>query len=307
MKICLMEMDDRTRQSVVLVLSHRADAGIALADVDAADIAVLDLDHENAPQAYQAVHTRFPALRAIGLTSRPDQTLDGLLMLRKPVSANRLLEAIQQLGGHEMIGSNVLAAEAAAALRVRTGGTRHRTETQAVATHGKQGFDLDAYLLGTLLDAAAESVKRGQVAVVSFYGDRVILVDAKAGIVHTNVSTAQMRAFALSTVEGETPTHLASTVGLQRPRVEYVLRAEADSRYHGKTFSVPQEGFMWSLGALTSRGRLPDDVKPDDRVYLRRWPSMTRFPYSDNDMRIVAYWVRQATSLQEIAQPLGLP
>jgi hypothetical protein len=70
---------------------------------------------------------------------------------------------------------------------------------------------------------------------------------------------------------------------------------------------VPQEVFMWSLGAMTSRGRLPDDVKADDRVYLRRWPSMTRFPYSDNDMRIVAYWVRQASSLQEIAQALGVP
>jgi hypothetical protein len=307
MKICLMEMDDRTRQSMVLVLSHRADAGIVLADVDAADIAVLDLDHENAPQAYQVIHARFPALRAIGLTSRPDQTLDGLLLLRKPVSANRLLEALQQLGGHETTGSKVSAAGAAAALRERTGSTRRRTETQAAATQGKPGFDPGAYLLGSLLEAAAESAKRAQVAVISFYGDRIILVDARSGIVHTNLSTAQMRAFALSAVEGEVATDPAGAVGLQRPRIEYVLRAEADNRYRGKTSSVPQEVFMWSLGAMTSRGRLPDDIQPDDRVYLRRWPSMTRLPYSDNDMRIVAYWVRQATSLREIAQALGVP
>jgi hypothetical protein len=307
MKICLMEMDDRTKQSMVLVLSHRADDDIVMTDVDTADIAVLDLDHENAPQAYQAIHARFPALRAIGLTARPEQTLDGLLVLRKPVSANRLLEAIQQLGGHETIGSKVSAAGAAAALRMRTGSTRRRTETQAAATQGKQGFDPAAYLLGTLVDAAAESARRDQVAVISFYGDRVILVDSKAGVVHTNLSTAQMRAFALSTVEGEVAADLGTTVGLQRPRVEYVLRAQADSHYGGKTFSVPQEAFMWSLGAMTSRGRLPDDVKADDRVYLRRWPSMTRLSYSDNDMRIVAYWVRQATSLQEIALALGVP
>jgi hypothetical protein len=307
MKICLMEMDDRTRQSMALVLSHRADAGIALADVDAADIVVLDLDHENALQAYQAVHARFPALRAIGLTARADQVLDGLLVLRKPVSANRLLETIQELGGHQTIGSKLMAAGAAAALRERSGGSRRRTETQAALVDGKQTFNPDAYLLGTLVEAAAESAKRDQVVVISFYGDRVILVDSKTGVVHTNLSTAQMRAFSLSTVEGEVATDEASTVGLQRPRVEYVLRAAAESRYRGKTVRVPQEVFMWSLGAMTSRGRLPEDTKPDDRVYLRRWPSMTRFPYSDNDMRIVAYWVRQATSLQEIAQALGLP
>jgi hypothetical protein len=302
-----MEMDDRTRQSMVLVLSHRADAGIALVDVDAADIAVLDLDHENAPQAYKAIHARFPALRAIGLTAGAGQALDGLLMLRKPVSANRLLEAIQELGGHQTIGSTLMAAGAAAALRERTGGGRRRTETQAALVDGKQTFNPDAYLLGTLVEAARESAKRDQVAVISFYGDRVILVDGKAGVVHTNLSTAQMRAFSLSTVEGEVATDEPSTVGLQRPRVEYVLRTAAESGYRGKTVRLPQEAFMWSLGAMTSRGRLPDDVKADDRVFLRRWPSMTRVPYSDNDMRIVAYWVRQATSLQEIAQALGVP
>jgi hypothetical protein len=306
MKICLMEMDDRTRQSMVLVLSHRADGAIVLADAETADIAVLDLDHPNALESYQSTLVRRPSLRAIGLASRPEQGHDGVLMLRKPVSANRLLEAIQQLGGRETIGAKVMAAGAAAALWDRTGSARRRPVTTAVPTQEKPTFDLNAYLLGTLVDASAEAGKRDQVAVVSFYGDRVILLDSKAGVVHTNLSTAQARAFSTSSVEGEASTDKPNTVGLQRPRVEFVTRAEAAARYRAKTFSVPQEIFMWTLGSMTSRGRLPDNIDPDERVYLRRWPNMTRFSYSDTDMRIIAYWVGQATSLQEIADALGV-
>jgi len=307
MKICLMEMDDRTRQSMVLVLSHRADDAIVLADAETADVAVLDLDHPNAIEAFKTTHARRPAMKGIGLTSRSDLAHDDLLVLRKPVSANRLLESIQHLGGRETIGAKVMAAGAAAALRERTGSARRRSETMAVPPHEKQTFNPAAYLLGILIDAAAEAGKRDQVAAVSFYGDRVILVDSKSAVVHTNLSTAQARAFSLSSVEGEDASDMANTVGLHRPRVEYLLRADAASRYRGKTFSVPQEVFMWTLGAMTSRGRLPDDIRPDERVYLRRWPNMTRFSYSDTDMRIVAYWVRQATSLQEIADALGVP
>lgn len=306
MKVCLMEMDDRTRQSMVLVLSHRPDDAIVLADAETADIAVLDLDHPNALSSYQSTRARRPVMRAIGLTSRPDHTQEGLMVLRKPVSANRLLESIQQLGGRETFGAKVMAAGAAAALRDRTGSARRRSETVTAPPQENQTFNPDAYLLGILVDAAAEAGKRDQVAVISFYGDRVILVDSKSGVVHTNLSTAQARAFSLSSVEGEDATDMASTVGLRRPRMEYLLRDEAASRYRGKTFSVPQEIFMWTLGAMTSRGRLPADVRPDERLYLRRWPNMTRFSYSDTDMRIVAYWVRQATSLREIAEALGV-
>lgn len=307
MKICLMEMDDRTRQSMVLVLSHRADDAIVLADTETADVAVLDLDHPNAIEAFKSTHARRPALRGIGLTARSDLDHDDLLVLRKPVSANRLLESIQQLAGRETIGAKLSAAGAAAALKTRTGNARRRPETVATPPQEKQAFKPAAYLLGILLDAAAEAGKRDQVAVISFYGDRVILLDSTSGVVHTNLSTAQARAFSISSVEGEDATDMANTVGLRRPQVGYLSRAEAASRYHGQTSSVPQEVFMWSLGAMTSRGRLPDDVDPNERVYLRRWPNMTRFLYSDTDMRIVAYWVRQATSLKEIAAALGVP
>lgn len=306
MKVCLMEMDDRTRQSMTLVLSHRGDDAIVLSDVESADIAVLDLDHENAPQAFRTIQARRPALLAIGLTAKPDLVHADIEILRKPISASRLLEAIQKQAGHETPAAKILAAGAAAALGARTESSRRRPENTAALAHDKKSFDPNSYLLGTLMEAAAEAARRDAVAVVSFYGDRVILADPRNGVIRTNLSSSQARGFALSSMEADAAADASATVGLQRPRVEYVTRAEADSRYAGKTYSVPQEMFMWTLGAMTSRGRLSSTCSPEERVYLRRWPNLTRISHTANEMRIVAYWVRQAISPQEIAAALGV-
>ena len=305
MKVCLMEMDDRTRQSMTLVLSHRGDDAIVLSDVESADIAVLDLDHENAPQAFRTIQARRPALLAIGLTAKPDLVHADIEILRKPISASRLLEAIQKQAGHETPAAKVLAAGAAAALGARTESARRRPENTTALAHDKKTFDPGSYLLGTLMEAAVEAERRDAVAVISFYGDRVILTDPRNGVIRTNLSSSQARGFALSSMEADAAA-ASATVGLQRPRVEYVTRADADSRYTGKTYSVPQEMFMWTLGAMTSRGRLSSTCSPEERVYLRRWPNLTRISHTANEMRIVAYWVRQAISPQEIAAALGV-
>lgn len=291
---------------MTLVLSNRGDDAIALADMESADVVVLDLDHENAPQTFLAIHARRPALQAIGLTSRPDPAHADILVLRKPVSAGRILEAIHKLADVETPAAKVLAAGAAAALTARME-TRRRPEKPAALAQDKKTFDPQAYLLGILMDAAAEARQRDAVAVVSFYGDRIILADSKAGVIRTNLSSSQARGFALSALEGDSSADAPTTVGLRRPRVEYLTRAEADTRYADKTYSVPQELFMWSLGAMTSRGRLAASCRPDERVYLRRWPNLTRFSHSVNEIRTLAYWLRQPASPQEIADALGVP
>lgn len=306
MKICLLEMDERTRQSLALVLSHRGDDTVVVGDAEAADVAVLDLDHPAAARDFEAIRARCPGLRAIGLSAAPEAADTDVPVLRKPVSANRLLEAIQKLAGVEAPAARVLAAGAAAALGARAEPTRRRLESSAVLAHDRKYFDPSSYLLGTLMEAAAEANKRGQVAVVRFYGDRLVLIDSQAGVIRTNLSSSQARGFALTTLEGDGAAD-GATVGLRRPHVDYLPRAEADSAYAAKTYGVPQERFMWSLGAMTSRGRLSSTCRPDERVYLRRWPNLTRCPHSSAEMRIVAYWVRQATSPQEIARALGIP
>jgi len=302
-----MGMDDRTRQSVSLVFKHRADGALVLANEDVADIAILDMDQPAAVDGYRAVHARRPELRAIGLSGQPDLSAEDVLVIRKPIAANKLLEAIQKIASTGALADKATAAGAAAFLSSRIGGSRRRTESAPApaSTQEIQTFDPNAYLLGCILTAAADAAKREEVAIISFYGDRVILVDHQSDLIQTNLSSSQARAFALAVIEGNAGG-ASSTTGLQRPAIEFVSRAQAAARFEGKTYSVPREVFMWKLGSMTSRGRLPADTHADERVYLRRWPNMTRFSYTDNDMRIVAYWVRQASSKNEIAKALGV-
>ncbi len=307
-KICLMEMDDRTRQSMSLVFKHRTNDAILLADNEAADVAIIDLDLEDSLKNFRALRERRPAFRAIGLSSKPDLAHDDVLVLQKPISAGRLLEAVQQVSGRELQMPSIKAAGAASSLSSRIGNSRRRPEPAAASPSSpdKLVFDPNAYLLGTILMAAAEAEKQDAVGVVSFYGDRVILVDSKSGLVKTNLSSSQARAFSLSAIGADEADGLSATVGLNRPAVEYMSREKARAAFEGKTYDVPQEVFMWKLGSMTSRGRLPADLRADERVYLRRWPNMTSFSYSDNEMRVIAYWLRQAASPKEIVEALGI-
>jgi hypothetical protein len=307
MKICLMQMDDRTRQSMSLVFKHRTNDGIFLTDEESADVAVLDLDLENSLDAYHSIRARRPDFRAIGLTSRPDVEQGDLVILGKPITAGRLLEAVQKLSGGQLHVPGIKAAGVASSLSSRISSSRRRPEVAIAASQEQASFDADSYLLGFILKSAAEAEaeKQGMVAVISFYGDRIIVVDGKSGIIKTNLSSSQARAFALTAID-DNAEGLANTVGLQRPSVEYLAPEAAKARFAGKTYDVPQEVFMWKLGAMTSRGRLPAGLVAEERVYLRRWPNLTGFSYTDNEMRIIAYWVRQAASLREIAEALGV-
>lgn len=306
MKICLIGMDDRTRQSLSLLFRHRTGGAIVLSGEDVADVAILDLDQGAALDSYRAVRAHRTELRAIGLTANTDQACDDIFILGKPIAANKLLEAIQAVSNSGPLAGSVMAADTASFLSSRIGGSRRRPETLLAPAGDRQTFNPNTYLLGSILVAVAEAEKKGLVAVVSFYGDRLILVDTKSGLIHTNLSSSQARGFALSALEGDATGDSSATVGLQHPVIDFVTRDEATERYADKTYSVPREIFMWKLGALTSRGRLIEGIKAKERVYLRRWPNMTRFSYSDNDMRIVAYWVRQACCLEEIVGALGV-
>ena len=119
MKVCLLDMDERTRQSMALVLRHRGDGAIVLSDVGAADIAVLDLDHENAPQAFEQIRARRPALQAIGPTARPGVGAPGHPGAGEAVSAGSRRKLSRSTPGIELLAAKIPAAGAAAALGAR--------------------------------------------------------------------------------------------------------------------------------------------------------------------------------------------
>lgn len=64
---------------------------------------------------------------------------------------------------------------------------------------------------------------------------------------------------------------------------------------------------IYSIGAHTFRGRLPEDTDVHAPVYLRAWPNFTRLPRLPDAMRIAAVWTRTPLSLLRTADTLAIP
>jgi len=316
MKISLLGIDDKLQQSIALVFKHRTENAVEITAEDSADITIIDLDQEDSLQCYRSALQRRPALKAIGFTAKPELAVDGIVILNKPMSANLLLDAVQKVSGNALPKTRMKVGSAASSLGKRIGTQKKVVETQVTKPAGSKltdskftdssisYFNPDDYLLGTIMRAVNESRQKDVVISISFYGDRVIVVDDSSKIIKTNLSSSQVRAFSVSAINEHGVE--SAMGGLGKPVVERLWRADAKTRFADITLSMPQEIFMWKLGANTSRGRLPENVNPDHLIELRRWPNLTRFNYSDDDMRIIAYWMRQPSCLRHLVESLGI-
>jgi hypothetical protein len=67
------------------------------------------------------------------------------------------------------------------------------------------------------------------------------------------------------------------------------------------------EELIYSIGAHTFRGRLPEDTDVHAPVFLRAWPNLTRVPRLPDAMRIASVWTRTPLSLLRTADTLAIP
>lgn len=68
------------------------------------------------------------------------------------------------------------------------------------------------------------------------------------------------------------------------------------------------ESLLWKLSAWSYCGKLPSNIKLQDRVFLRHWPNLTRLLELPDAMRISALLVEEhPMTLQGIAEALAIP
>jgi hypothetical protein len=81
----------------------------------------------------------------------------------------------------------------------------------------------------------------------------------------------------------------------------------SSGQLEGKLFSYDLRYFTWTISLLISRGRLPDDCNPDERISITNWLSLNKvekFPYI---MQIAAVFNQHHASLNEAAAWMTLP
>jgi len=162
-------------------------------------------------------------------------------------------------------------------------------------------FDTERFLLGHALEAIDTLKQKHDAALITCWGDKSILIQSSRGEVLTNLSDNQIRNLAIAPLDDKLSAG-AEIIYLDEDGIQKVTDLISGT---ARTISI--EAFMWDLGLLTCKGRIPQEVSLADNQYLRRWPNITRIRLTEKTLRIIAYWVRQPCSLCEISEKLDIP
>jgi len=315
MKVSLLGLDDRSQEALVLAFRHRAGGRCVVCEESEAQVVVADFDSETIAAQYQALRQRRPAVPVIAVSSR-DPSLPAVAHLPKPVAVSQLVELIGALAQEqkedvmpkgftsdqvERAMKAINTRRAAVSLEGRAGKAQDgRSDLKrALAAKGDEMyFDPQRFLLGHVQHAFKAARTSGRPVALTCLGDETIAFDPASDAVVTSLSDTQIRSLAIAPCDDE----LASPVETRELDAGLAAGAEEGNR---RTFAA--ETFLWNLGFLTSRGRMPSGTSGGEHVYLRRWPNLTRVVVSPNTMRIVAYWVRQPCELLRIYEILQVP
>ncbi|TDX99636.1 hypothetical protein [Thiohalophilus thiocyanatoxydans] len=293
-----------------------------LDSVTDAQLFLLNLEAENMAEKYRDIVKDNQSIPAIGFCNTE---ADGwaIRSMKMPINTDELIDSIRKelpdveldvpasagisedrvKKAMEAIETKIETKKVASKLntKIEQDKSTFNRQREMIRKTDEMCFDLDRFLLGRAIEALDTSKQGHESALIKCWGHKSILIQPAKGEVLTNLSDNQIRSMAIAPLDDR----LSSSV-----EVTYLDRAGVDSvaaSISGQTRSMSVETFMWDLGLLTCKGRIPYDISTADRQYLRRWPNITRIKLTDDGLKIIAYWARNPCSLYEMSEKLELP
>jgi hypothetical protein len=157
-------------------------------------------------------------------------------------------------------------------------------------------LSVDDRLLGACRAAASRARASASPWVVRV-GEEIIRLQPDAGPVQCDLAPHALRD--LSGAEGAGGQFVVEP-GLPQPE-------PGAARGHARQPWDSTEAFLWQVALWTYRGRLPSGTAVHGRVYLSRWPNLTRLAEIPHALRITALWLAQPASLGFTADRLAIP
>lgn len=152
----------------------------------------------------------------------------------------------------------------------------------------RRRFTGSARLLACVSSAVDASREQATPVHVRLRGQPVIAIDAGRGVAISALSDDQLAV-------------LCGT-DLDEHHIDAVPAPEV---IEGATCAI--DAMRWKLALWTHRGDLPQDAPLDVRVYLSRWPNLTRLVATPGATRIAALLVRHPMQLARVAEALAIP
>ncbi len=296
-KIALLGMDERsvTRMQTVFKMVFKEQCRqVAIAE---ADMALVDVDGQDAGQYWSAYRREHPNLPAIVLSSEA-LTLEGVEVLVKPAKLMLLHEAIQRAVGRtpDHNSANLAGAQMEGVLKADESAP---AQGLSKLDYANFFYKPDSSLQGCVTKAYAKSRETGETVFLKCWGDRWVVIYPKTGTVLENIRENKLYDLGLIK-RGDSLIYAPSALGEEEMQA---IAASETSKV--RTGSI--ECFMWDLAVRTANGRVPDGTDLNAPVVLHRWPNLTRLSRIPNAMRMSAFWTQQPVSIRCVAEKLAIP
>lgn len=316
-KVALVAMDTRSEQSLRLVFENRSGGKISVTTPQDAHVVVLDLDSQAAESSATELKKLRPNIPIIAISNGDNSASYIHKSIAKPISVSELLNAVVEVSQMKSVEdekikkvSDEKIRRAFDALNVKktaeSMGDKIATSATIPVRKGlsklsdEMYFDPERFLLGKVIDAWKNAKQNQEIVLIKCWKDKILLLEGEKDIIHSNLNSNQIRALAIAPLDDD----LSSPVEIHSLSV----KDSEYKKYVNDKSIVAQDAevFLWNLGLMTSRGRLPRGADIEQRVYLRRWPNLTRIVSSDHILKILAYWIRQPVSAVDLATALKI-
>lgn len=314
-KVKPIGFDDRSLNMLTEAFKEKSN-GECISVLDAqADLVLINLDSSEINNIYKEYKSSKCVLPEVGICKTYNDNWP-ITQISTPLVISDLVETIKNEVSLKMdsmvnkITEDKIAAAMKAIDAKKVAGGLQKKMTHTASSHAgnraipkksdEMCFNMERFLLGYVLQAVNASVKEQNITILTCWSNKTILVDGISAEIITDVSDSQIRTMAIAPLDDS----LSSPVSIEhcdKSSNEYKQISGMEG-----IRKIPFEIFMWNLGFMTCRGRIPLEASVSERQYLKRWPNITRIKLGENALRIISYWVKQPCSLVDIQKALDV-
>ncbi|MFN3884172.1 MAG: hypothetical protein ACK4Q4_05360 [Rhodocyclaceae bacterium] len=340
LKVALLGVNERMRNTFAMAFAGPAKEVASLSEKGEPDLVIIDADGVGAKELWRSYHEKHPRRPAIAVSAAAIELEGVAATIAKPIKIEQLIAAIRQVG--ERLDQDAVSKPAQAMATDMSASAPASASSAAPAQEEEE--DATRRTITLRLHQAVPATKEPS-AGASIEDHSAVCGTAKD--IDCNDETQVSRLFLplegrlLATLQtaltqaktGNQPVavrYKESTLAIFHPRGavavpvgDNVLQRLSQAVFAENTLildklpahNVPRPGLaavrpdvlIWKVAAWTYRGRLPVGLHPNQRVYLRHWPNLTRLLALPDAMRIAALLNEQPMSMSRLAEALKIP
>lgn len=292
-------MDKRSEERMLTIFKMNFKGQCEHTDINNADTVIFDMDGKNISTEWSEFRIKHPEIPVIIIATQFIELI-GTVYISKPAKLSELLTALKDSSKKD-ISSNL--------------NESHNTHNVANALHKRfekhsqnsadssDSFELfykpEKFLQGQLVKAIEESNKMKKSIFIKCWAEQWIIVFPSTNFLMQNVSEAQIKTLGLVQM-GKDMAYSEHT--FSKNEISHMASSPTSSV---KVISTEQ--FMWDITAKTARGRVPEGTSLDALYVVKHWPNLSRLSNIQNAIRISAFWVDQAQSINNVVTKLNIP